>query len=212
MALSKSEVWGLVHAERQRLLSDLDALPAARWETPSLCPNWTVHDVLAHLIDTAKMGRLAFVWSMVRAGGNFDRANEQGVRRCKRGDPEQTLADFRRASGLRRTPPANLATRLVEAIVHGEDIRRPLAIVGDYPTAAVHEALAYQLRTPDSFGGGRERAAGRRLVDSDTGKSWGDGLEVRGKAVDLLLAASGRKIAPELLDGPGASLTDRRFG
>ncbi|QIM17584.1 maleylpyruvate isomerase family mycothiol-dependent enzyme [Leucobacter coleopterorum] len=199
MSLSKSEVWAVVHAERRRLISDLASLDQSRWETPSLCPGWTVHDVLAHLVDTAKTGKAGFVWSMVRSRGDFDRANEAGVRRCKRDDPEQTLAEFRQVLELTKTPPAQLATRLVEAIVHGEDIRRPLQIPGEYPAAAVHEALAYQLRTPVSFGGSRERAAGCRLVDTETGSAWGDGLEVRGKAVDLLVAASGREVSPELL-------------
>mgnify|MGYP000862258798 CR=1 FL=1 len=204
MTLSKSEIWALVHDERQRLLDDLASLHESRWETLSLCRDWTVHDVLAHLVDTAKTGKLAFVWSMVRAKGDFDRANEDGVRRCKRDDPQQTLADFHQVLDLRRTPPAHRATRLVEAIVHGEDIRRPLGILGDYSSAGVHESLAYQLRTPASFGGSRERVEGHRLIDTDTGACWGEGLEVRGKAVDLLLVVSGRKIAPGLLAGPGA--------
>ncbi|MEV1296171.1 maleylpyruvate isomerase family mycothiol-dependent enzyme [Pseudonocardia sp. NPDC049635] len=204
MSLTKPEVWELVHAERRRLLDDLTTVDAPRWETPSLCRNWTVHDVLAHVVDTAKTGKIAFVWSMARARGDFDRANEDGVRRCKRDDPQQTLADFRQVLDLRRIPTAHRATRLVEAIAHGEDIRRPLGISGDYPSAAVHEALAYQLRTPASFGGSREHAEGCRLTDSDTGASWGEGLEVTGKAVDLLLAATGRTITPTLLAGPGA--------
>lgn len=212
MTLSTSETWALVHAERQRLLDDLGPLAAHRWETPSLCRGWTVHEVLAHLLDTAKTGRLAFVWSMVRARGDFDRANEDGVRRCKRDDPRQTLAEFRDVLELTRTAPANRATRLVEAIVHGEDIRRPLEIPADYPSAGLHEALAYQLRTPGSFGGARDRAEGCRLVDTDTGASWGDGLDVTGRAVDLLLAASGREIAPGLLVGPGAHRLSRESG
>lgn len=203
--LSESEIWALVHAERRRLLDDLAPRPGSEWETRSLCRGWTVHDVLAHLLDTAKTGNLAFVWSMVRARGDFDRANEDGIRRCKHNDPGQTMADFQQVLELRRNPPAHLATRLVEAIVHGEDIRRALGISRDYPSAGVHDALAYQLRTPASIGGSRERAKGYRLIDSDTGASWGDGTEVTGKAVDLLLAATGRVIAPGLLTGVGAS-------
>ncbi len=202
--LSTSEIWALVHDERQRLLDDLASLHGPRWELPSLCGDWTVHDVLAHLVHTAKTGKLAFIGGMVRAKGDFDRANEDGVRRWKREDPQQTLADFRQVLDLRRTPPAHRATRLVEAIVHGEDIRRPLGIPDDYSSAAVYESLAYQLRTPASFGGSRERAEGCRLIATDTGVGWGDGLEVRGKPIDLLLAVSGRKIAPGLLAGPGA--------
>ncbi|WP_166997711.1 maleylpyruvate isomerase family mycothiol-dependent enzyme [Paramicrobacterium fandaimingii] len=210
MALSTSEVWTLVHTERQRLIADLAPLSLAEWETPSLCRGWSVHDVLAHLVDTATTGKRAFVWSMVRARGDFDRANDNGVRRFKRDDAQQTLAAFRQAEHLQKTPPAHRATRLVEAIVHGEDIRRPLGIPGEYPSGGVHEALAYQLRTPASFGGGREIAEGCRLVDAATGDAWGDGPDVTGEAVDLLLAASGRAIDPELLTGPGAHLLVER--
>lgn len=203
MTLSTAEVWAVVHAERQRLCDDLAALPAAGWETPSLCPGWTVHDVLAHLVDTARTGTRAFVVGMVRARGDFDHANADGIRRSRHDDPARTLADLRASRDLTRTPPAHRATRLVEAVVHGEDIRRPLGITGSYPDAALHDALAYQLRTTVSFGGGRERARGRRLVDTGTGVSWGDGAEVSGRAVDLLLAVSGRAVAPGLLTGAG---------
>lgn len=204
MTLSKLETWAMVLSERQRLIDDLAPVTALHWDTASLCRGWSVHDVLAHLVDTAKMGKLAFVWSMVRAKGNFDRANQDGVDRCKREDPQQTLAAFYEVRELRKSPPADRATRLVEAIVHGEDIRRPLGIVGEYPAAGVHEAIAYQLRTPVSFGGSRERAAGCRLIDAETGSQWGEGAEVRGRAIDLLLAATGREVSPGLLAGPGA--------
>lgn len=210
MTLPTAEVWNLVHAERRHLVHDLAPLRGADWNTASLCKNWTVHDVLAHLVDTAHMSRLAFVASMVRARGDFHRANEAGVHHRRRQDPLQTLADLHEASSLTRTPPAHRATRLVEAIVHGEDIRRPLGLPGEYPRAAVQAALDHQLRTPLSVDGGRERAAGLRLVDVDDGTSWGEGPEVQGASIDLLLAVSGRSLAPQLLSGLGAAdLTSR---
>jgi len=205
MGLSRSETWALVHAERARLIDDLAAAPPESWHTPSLCQGWTVHDTLAHLVDTAKTGKFAFVRGMIQARGDFDRANEAGVLRCRREDPEATLADFRRVLSMKMAPPAPLATRLAEAIVHGEDIRRPLRIESDYPLPGVHEALAYQLRTSASFGGSRERVAGCRLTDTDSGISWGEGAQVSGRAIDLLLAATGRRIAPELMSGEGAA-------
>lgn len=210
MTMSTAEVWSLVHAERRRLAQDLAPVSGAGWDTASLCEGWTVHDVLAHLVDTAHMGRLDFVRSMVRARGDFHRANEAGVRRRKRQDPQETLGDLREATPLTRTPPAHRATRLVEAIVHGEDIRRPLGLAGDYPRAGVLEALAHQLRTPVSFDGGRERAAGLRLVAADDGSTWGEGTEVHGTAIDLLMAVSGRQLAPGLLSGEGAIVLTRR--
>lgn len=48
------------------------------------------------------------------------------------------------------------------------------------------------------MGGGKERAQGVRLVAEDAGTSWGAGDEVRGSALDLLLAVSGRETGPAL--------------
>lgn len=198
-------VWPVVHEERRRLVVDLAELPADRWETPSLCPGWDVHDVVAHLVDTARTGRLGFVRALVEARMDFDRANENGIAREKREDPRETLEALREAAELTLTPPAKPATRLVEAIVHGEDIRRPLGMLGNYPAEAIAESLAHQLRTPVSFGGGKERAAGLRLVDRSSGQAWGDGAVVEGVAIDLLLAVSGRPVDPGRFDGEGAA-------
>ncbi len=205
MHISAAAIWQTVHAERRQLVADLCQLPADQWQRPSLCPRWEVHDVLAHLVDTARTGRLSFVRELLRARLNFDRANENGISRHKRQNPQHTLATLETAADLTRTPPAALATRLVEAIVHGEDIRRPLGIAGRYPRPAILHALAYQLRTSVFVGGGRERAAGLRLIDQRTGASRGQGDDVEADAIDLLLAVSGRSVDRERLAGSGAS-------
>lgn len=57
----KSDVWSMVHAARAALIDDLTHLDEGQWETPSLCEGWTVHDVVAHLVDTARTTRLGFV-------------------------------------------------------------------------------------------------------------------------------------------------------
>lgn len=204
MRADRFAVWELVHAERRRLIDDLDDLAPHAWGAPSLCEGWSVHDVLAHLLESAMTNRRSFVQSMVLARGDFHRANEQGIQRRRREDPRQTLAEFRRIQHETRTPPAHPATRLVEAYVHGEDIRRPLGIEGRCPSAGVRLALAHQLRTPVSFEGGRERAEGLRLLDTDSGMSWGRGPEVSGSAIDLLLAVSGRTLRTGRFTGTGA--------
>ena len=198
------EIWQTVHAERRRLAADLSALRDEEWTVPSLCPGWDVHDVLAHLVDTARTGRLTFVRDLLSARLDFDRANANGVAREKRPDPQDTVEALRHAAELTRTPPANLATRLVEAIVHGEDIRRPLGIDGAYPAPSVTHALAHQLRTPVSFGGGRDRAVGVRLVDRETGTTWGAGDDLEADAIDLLLVVSGRHVDRARLGGKAA--------
>ena len=197
-------IWRVAHEERRRLAADLSALSDEQWTLPSLCPGWDLHDVVAHLVDSARTGRLSFVRDLVVARMDFDRANANGIAKEKRPDPRRTLAALTQVTGLTRTPPANLATRLVEAIVHGEDIRRPLGWRDAYPRGSIAEALTYQLRTPVSFGGGRERAEGLRLVDDSTGATWGSGDEVVGDSLDLLLAVSGRPVQHGLLSGSGA--------
>ncbi|SLK12381.1 maleylpyruvate isomerase family mycothiol-dependent enzyme [Arthrobacter sp. P2b] len=141
MRRAAEAVWQAVHSERRRLAADLSDLRDEQWRFPSLCRGWDVHDVLAHLVDTARTGRFAFVRDLLAARMDFDRANENGIAREKRQDPQDTINAFGEAANLTRTPPANLTTRLVEAIVHGEDIRRPLDIAGSYPEPAVVQAL-----------------------------------------------------------------------
>ncbi|MFE7631619.1 maleylpyruvate isomerase family mycothiol-dependent enzyme [Kocuria sp. NPDC057446] len=200
-----TEIWPVVHAERRALVRDLADLPAQAWATPSLCPGWDVHDVLAHLVDDARTTRLGFVRRLVAAGFDFDRCNARGVARERRADPRDTLAAFRAVSARTTSAPAPPATRLVEAFVHGEDIRRPLALTRTCPAGPVAEALRHQLSTSTKIGGGRERAAGLRLVATDAALDAGAGPEVRGPVLALLLAVSGRPVGPEELAGPGVS-------
>ncbi len=202
-AISKDDIWAAVHDERQNLIDDLAALDADLWSTPSLCPGWDVHDVLAHLVDSARTTRVGYVSQLVAARFDFDRANAVGIERQKAGRPADTLSAFRAVRSHTATPPVALATRLVEAFVHGEDIRRPLGIGHQYPPELIARALAYQVRTSVKIGGGKEMAQGCHLVASDTEFDHGDGPEVRGPAIALLLAVSGRPVAADELTGPG---------
>lgn len=166
--------------------------------------------MVAHLIDTAKTTRWSFITGLAAARFDFDRQNEAGVRRERRPDPRHTVEEFRRVLDRTTTPPANLATRLVEAIVHGEDIRHAVGRRGSYPIEAVVAALDYQLRTSVSMGGGKQRAAGLHLRASDADVSRGNGALVRGSALALLLAVSGRALAADELSGEGVALMTER--
>ena len=71
-------------------------------------------------------------------------------------------------------------------------------------------ALEYQLRTTVKMGGGKERASGLRLITSDAPIDSGSGPQVRGSALALLLAVSGRPLEPDELTGPGAATLAER--
>ena len=204
MKLSSSEIWSVVHHERQALIDDLAILEPDEWRTPSLCAGWDIHDVLAHLVDSAKTTRFGFIRRMVAAGFDFDRDNAVGIRREKAANADELLNAFQAVRGQTATPPAALATRLVEAFVHGEDIRRPLKIRRNYPPTHVVRALAYQVKTSGKMGGGQESAHGLHLIATDAPFEHGDGPQVHGPAIALLLAVSGRPVGAYELTGPGA--------
>jgi uncharacterized protein (TIGR03083 family) len=206
-----TDVWLLVHAERAALIDDLVGLTEAQWAQPSLCEGWTVHDVAAHLVVNARATRRGVVRAMVRARLDFDRQNAHGVARARGATPAETLDRLREVALRRTTPGAPLDSRLVEEVVHGEDVRRPLGINRDYPRETVLRALAYQARTWVSVGGAKQHVAGLRLVATDHAVALGEGAEVRGPAVSLLLAVSGRTVALQDLDGPGVATLAARL-
>lgn len=203
-----NDIWPTVHAELHYLADDLAMLSADQWATPSLCAGWDVHDVLAHLVGNSKTTRISFMASFARAGFDFDRmaANEVAVER--RPDPVDTLAAFQAVSRRTSGPPAPRITRIIEAFVHGEDIRRPLGITHTYPTDTIGQALAYFMR--DRLSGGKARLDGLTLSATDADLSIGSGPLVEGPAISLLLAAAGRRAALADLSGPGiTTLTER---
>lgn len=196
----------MVHRERAALVEDLARLDEAQWEQASLCEGWSVHDVAAHLVDNARATRLGVVWAMARAGFDFDRQNENGMLRERGDTPAETLDRLARVVGRTSGPPAPLDSRLVEEVLHGEDIRRPLGIHHEYAPEAVVRSLRYQARTSSSLGGGKSVAqrVGLRATDADVATH--DGPELAGPALSLLMVISGRTVALEDLHGPGVEL------
>lgn len=112
-----------------------------------------------------------------------------------------TLSALRSAIDLTMSPPQPTITRLIEIVVHAEDIRRPLQIHHDYSTTHLAEALNYLTR--DRISGAKARLMGLRLHTTDIPVEVGSGDRIDGPAVPLLLAASGRRAALDDLSGPG---------
>ena len=146
-----------------------------------------------------------------RPGSTSTGYNQRGVRAERRAEPAETLAAFREASALTATPPAPLASRLVEVFVHGEDIRRPLGIQGDYPVEGVALAIRHQAGVSAGLGGAKQLVKGLRVRATDTDLDLGEGLLVEGSAIALLLVLCGRAVALDELSGSGVeTLAGRR--
>jgi uncharacterized protein (TIGR03083 family) len=203
------EVWADVHGERGALVEDLSGLTRQQWDVASLCAGWTVRDVVAHLAATAVLTKRKFVGEFMRAGFSVDRIVQRQVTAGRRRDPSELLAALRASANSTASPPLPTISRVVEVVVHGEDIRRPLELDHTYATGHLGAAVAHV--AGDRLAGGRKRLAGLRLIGTDVGVVVGTGLAVEGPALSLLLAACGRRVALPELSGPGVDELSRRI-
>lgn len=161
-----------------------------------------VHDVVAQLVDNALTTRLGFVLGLARARFDFHRLNEAGIRRHRSATPAQTLQRLETAVPRTSGPPGPVDGRLVEEVVHGEDVRRPLGLHRDHSVESLERALRVQASTPAGFGGCRELV--QHADDADV--AVGSGPRASGRLVDVLLAACGRAAGARRLSGEGAVL------
>ena len=202
-------IWPTIHAERRALADDVSDLTPEQWTTRSLCRDWSVHDVLAHLLSAAKMTPPKFFVRMAAARFNFDDYIKAGAAKEGAGGPAATLAAFRAATDRRSAPPGPKASWLGEAFVHGEDIRRPLGLTRAYPPRQVARAIAFYA-SGNLIIGGKKRIDGVALTATDTDFRTGSGPMVSGPAIELLLATSGRIAACTELTGPGVAILAAR--
>jgi uncharacterized protein (TIGR03083 family) len=196
------DTWPEIHAEREALATDLHDLTAEQWDTPSLCSQWTVRDVLAHVTSTATLTPPAFFGKLISSGFSFDKVQEGGVAGQRGSSPADTLARFDGVLTSVKHPPGPTATWLGETIVHAEDIRRPLGIKHAYPTQAV-VAVADFYQGSNLLIGSKRRISGLALLATDTEWSHGTGPEVAGPILSLVMAMTGRKAALDDLTGDG---------
>lgn len=193
-----------VKAERLGLADFLDGLDEHEWRADSLCTGWTVHDVAAHLTLSTRASLLGTIKGMVKARGDWERMEADLARdRAREFGPAELVAQLRETAGsARRAPGARPLDPLVDALVHGQDVARPLGRVREMPGDRAIAALDHVRASP--FYGARKRLRGTRLVATDADWSGGDGPhDVRGSVADLLLLATGRAAGLGGVSGPG---------
>lgn len=199
------DTWTVIHSERRALAADLAGLSVEQWTTPSLCSGWTVHDVLAHLVSTAKLTPPAFFAGLLGSGFDFNRFTAKRIAAEGAGGPAATLEAFRAVENSTSAPPGPRTSWLGEVLVHGEDIRRPLGIAHDYPVASVTTVTEFYAGS-NVLIGGKRRVGGVTLTATDTDWSHGSGPTAAGPARALMLATAGRKAALDELTGPGVEI------
>lgn len=201
----------LARAERIDLADLLETLTPEQWEAPSLCSGWRVRDVVAHVISYEEHDQRDFLRRLRTAGFRFSRLNEVGIEEYGHLSPAELVAFLRdhldpRGSTARFGGKVGLA----DALIHHQDIRRPLGLARQIPAERLACVLPFAVWAPPLRGFARVR--GVRLVATDLDWSYGRGPEARGPAEAVLMAMAGRPTAATELSGPGAAILESRFG
>ena len=201
--------WSLIHAERGALAADLAELTEQRWATRSLCDQFTVREVLAHLTAGASLNPVRWMAGVIRCRFDFDRQVAMRLAEHMGDTPAETLARFRRVITSTTKPPLPIVAMLGETIVHGEDIRRPLGIERDYPITTL-TAVADYYESSDLPVLTRKRARGLGLAATDGLFTAGVGPRVSGTTLALVMAMAGRAVYCDELDGDGVDILRER--
>lgn len=205
------DVMEMARAERSELADLLETLTPEQWEHPTLCRGWRVHDVVAHLVSYEEHGPADLARRVARAGLRPGRLNDVALAEYRRRSPEDLVA-FLRSHLTPRGTTASMGGRvgLVDALVHHQDIRRPLGLPRRIPADRLLVTLPFSVTAPPLRGFWHAR--GVRLVATDLDWSRGRGPEAAGPGEAVLMVLAGRSGVAQELTGPGAGLLQRRLG
>lgn len=205
----KDRLWALAYTERAALAEDLAEIPGEQWRRRSLCGEWTVEQVLAHLTAAASLNSGQWLRSMLAAGFRPDVHNRRRLVEQLGGTPLETLERFRAVLDSTTAPSSHTPAYLGEVLVHAQDIRRPLGI----PRTPSVEALT---RVAEFFAArnftvpSRTYSAGLQLQSTDGPFTAGRGPRVAGSTLALVMSMAGRVAYLGELDGPGAAVMRSR--
>ena len=198
----------LATEERRDLAAYLRTLSDADWQAPTLCTDWSVKDVVSHVVSYEELSVLGLLRRFIR--GRIVRANEVGVRDFATYSPAQ-LMDFLEAhlrpQGL--TSGFGGMIGLVDGTVHHQDIRRALGHPRTIPAERLERILPAVPGNP-RLGAGK-RIRGLHLRATDVAWEHGSGPEVLGTGEALLMAMTGRPAAVDELGGAGQPILAARL-
>jgi uncharacterized protein (TIGR03083 family) len=199
----------MIAAQRTELTEVLTGLPGPRWDEPTLCANWRVREVVAHITMPFRYGGPRFMLELARSRGRFNAMSDRVARRdAARMSPAELTEAVRSNVGHPWKPPGGgFAGALAHDLIHGLDITVPLGIDRPVPGDRLRLILPGSLadRSVRFFGVDLD---GIELRAEDMDWTLGSGSPLAGAAADLLLVLCGRKLPPGRLTGaPGARFT-----
>ena len=208
------DVWECVDAERAEFADLCASLTPEQWDAPSLCDAWRVRDVVAHVNETSTLTAGAAAWTVLRYGFRVGTMLEREAIKGGAAPTGELAAEMRASVGKRTTPPGvKPAGVLADAVIHQQDVRRPLQRSRRVGDDRLVIALDQMKDTNVGLLPGKKRRAGLHLVATDVSWEAGDAAdpEVRGTGEALLLAMAGRACAVDDLSGPGVGTLRARL-
>jgi uncharacterized protein (TIGR03083 family) len=188
----------MLDEEQREFVALLEGLDDEQWGAPSLCADWTAHDIALHLA------------YHVHTGGIDLLKSERKTTSKLRTMPNDELVEWVAQPVTAPFPSIQLG----EFMIHQQDIRRALGLPREIPAERLTATLDYL----GTMGGklalvARVTSRGHGLHLAATDIRWysGSGLEVRGPGESLMMALAGRGDAVRDLDGPGVTPLVRRI-
>jgi uncharacterized protein (TIGR03083 family) len=207
--MKSDEIWKHIHAERAQMADTWTTLSRTQWAAQSWCQGWSVQDTAGHILAAAEQTPVNFYQELISAGLRFNVFTDRGARKLAVIGPDELVRRLRARTTSTNHPPAPVLAMLGEIVVHGQDIRRPLGLKHQPPEAAL-TAVADSWKNSNLLIGAKRRITGLRLRATDTGWAHGDGPEVSGPLLSLILAMTGRKAVHPDLTGDGVAELGRR--
>lgn len=209
-SVDDAQLWRHIRTARAALADDLATLSEKQWRARSLCAEWNIEQVVAHLTAGASLGRLRWLGSIVGAGFRPAVHNDRRLREHLGATPAETLDRFRAVIDSTTAPSKDTAAYLGEVIVHGHDIRFPLGIESETDRESLtHVAQFFAQRnfTVPS----KSMVRGLRLRATDGPFDHGGGATVAGPTLALVMTMAGRSAYLDQLDGPGRKTVQQRI-
>ncbi|MDQ1380711.1 MAG: hypothetical protein QOJ71_1430 [Actinomycetota bacterium] len=197
-----ADLMPMVHAERASLSDFLDTLTPQQWSAPTWCEKWNVQELVAHLTAAGNITAPHFLGGFLKAGFNFDKTVDTDLRNYSQGSPADVKARYDAIITSNRKPPGPAYVALGEVMVHGEDIRRSQGGRGEHPAEHL-VTLAEMYKKTGAPLRAKKRVAGLKLRATDVDWSTGEGPEVTGPCMSLILGMVGRIGALTDCEGPG---------
>lgn len=171
----------------------LSASPEQTWDAPSLCEDWLVRHVVAHVTMPVRLTPERFGAEMAAAGGDFGTLSNMVAERDA-GLPFDELLEQLRSPALHawQPPGGGAAGALSHAVIHSLDVTVALGLPSVAPREGVTGVLDQLAAAKGTWFG--VDVSDVHLEADDAAWSWGEGRVVRRGSGSLVALLSGRAL------------------